>query len=329
MIVLLSFVSIFDAVDIGTVASHCKSVSCCSPCCCFVAVLVVLVSGTLLRLAPDLRRLLRHPLSPIMDVLKVREAMEPSFLEKSFGEKLKVPIFAFDDSQMMNRVECLWEPTRLHPCDKLIYTAAYDVYVYKDSESFEIARVAKKREILVSLHGLKLVDGVYMLDLEGGGSVPFEFVTPRTGCELNINPDLVVINLPVPRIQRTIRHRRAGGNVKFADSQFDDVCLNHAFRDHGVKVPYTRSGPFWILRDGNEMLLPFKLECKRVTQHALGTAGKYIVNVGGHFLPLRVIHDAHEKSIYIKRNGAWENVTLNSEASPFALLYSSVEPTRS
>ena len=98
----------------------------------------------------------------IMDALFIREISEPTFLERSFGETLKVAIFALDDSDMMTRGACLWVPARLpqpqedtivpvpaaswSPSrDALFFTTDYDVYVYKTSHSAEISRIARLR----------------------------------------------------------------------------------------------------------------------------------------------------------------------------------------
>jgi hypothetical protein len=47
-----------------------------------------------------------------------------------------------------------------------------------------------------------------------------------------------------------------GGAGETSDG-FVDVCLVTALRSLGVPVPYTGSGPFRALRDGNNMLSPF------------------------------------------------------------------------
>ena len=180
-----------------------------------------------------------------MDAMRFNEAeaLEPTYLEKSFGEYLKVPVFAFDDSEMMSRGGCIWTPTQLHPYG-LIYTAACDLYVYKDSDSHEVSRIAQKGKIVVSLHGVKLVDDVYMLDIKGGGSVPLEFLKPSAEAELNMNPDLVVIDLDVPKRHRNIRRRiqmedDVDDQVNRSDGmRFEDVCLIDAFRDHGQNSLY-------------------------------------------------------------------------------------------
>ena len=38
---------------------------------------------------------------------------------------------------------------------------------------------------------------------------------------------------------------------------FADNCLVDSLRSVGIKVPYTKAGPFWALKDGDEMLAPF------------------------------------------------------------------------
>ncbi|CAE8616915.1 unnamed protein product [Polarella glacialis] len=44
-------------------------------------------------------------------------------------------------------------------------------------------------------------------------------------------------------------------------SKAKSTCLVDALRSLGKKVPYQRDGPFWALKDGNHMLIPF--ECDR------------------------------------------------------------------
>ena len=40
--------------------------------------------------------------------------------------------------------------------------------------------------------------------------------------------------------------------------RFADTCLIDSLRALGVRVPYTRHGPFWALKEGNEFLKPRK-----------------------------------------------------------------------
>ena len=42
-------------------------------------------------------------------------------------------------------------------------------------------------------------------------------------------------------------------------TRYTDVCLVYAFRRLGIPVQFTRNGPFWLFKDGSDMLLPFDL----------------------------------------------------------------------
>ena len=47
-------------------------------------------------------------------------------------------------------------------------------------------------------------------------------------------------------------------------AHYIDVCLVNSFRALGYKVPYTSSGPFWAIKDGNRFLAPWStLACYR------------------------------------------------------------------
>ncbi|CAE8584402.1 unnamed protein product [Polarella glacialis] len=50
-----------------------------------------------------------------------------------------------------------------------------------------------------------------------------------------------------------------------AYTRYQSTCLVDALRSLGKKVPYQRDGPFWALKDGNYMLIPFQVgwQCDR------------------------------------------------------------------
>ena len=72
----------------------------------------------------------------------------------------------------------------------------------------------------------------------------------------------------------------------------------HAFRAHGITVLYRSHSSFWALRDGEKP--PFHKAITLCYLSALQNKGKYIVNSGGHFEPLRV----DDGGIYIKDKSA-------------------------
>ena len=72
-------------------------------------------------------------------------------------------------------------------------------------------------------------------------------------------------------------------------------------------MPYTRSGPFWALADGNEMLAPHGARLVPASTLTFPDDGKYLLYRQGHFVSLEVIegdaflHSSHR--IEHKQNG--------------------------
>ena len=74
-------------------------------------------------------------------------------------------------------------------------------------------------------------------------------------------------------------------------------CLPRAFRDLGIKVPYAQDGPFWVLRDGSEMLRPHGYIIKPVNRIVSNTIGKWVVCRNHHCTALRRYGDNDTWSI--------------------------------
>ena len=67
-------------------------------------------------------------------------------------------------------------------------------------------------------------------------------------------------------------------------SELRNVCLVSALRELGVAVPYTRSGPFRALADGNSMLRPFNYHLEAMPAGKPLPQGKYVAHASGHFV---------------------------------------------
>ena len=57
----------------------------------------------------------------------------------------------------------------------------------------------------------------------------------------------------------------AAGAKSPRPKHFADNCLVDSLRSVGIKVPYTKAGPFWALKDGDDMLAPFGRLSKKVS----------------------------------------------------------------
>ena len=113
------------------------------------------------------------------------ERFEPSTLEKNLGERLQVPIHAFDDSGLC--VRGLWKATKKHTL----------AIFYKNKDSILVAGDAPK---------LSRTARCWILPLEGGGAVPWNCVTPAQPCDLGINPDIVVSEIGRTRARPSRRY---------------------------------------------------------------------------------------------------------------------------
>ena len=67
----------------------------------------------------------------------------------------------------------------------------------------------------------------------------------------------------------------------------DKCCLADAFRGLGIKVPYVRDGPFWVLADGLEMLRLRGYIAKPVASIRSTGPGRWLVCRGEHCIALR------------------------------------------
>ena len=67
------------------------------------------------------------------------------------------------------------------------------------------------------------------------------------------------------------------------EAGFTDVCLVTSLRNLGFDVPYTQSGPFQALTDGNRWLLPLNHFLATVTGVFPEYEGKFVRKQGKHF----------------------------------------------
>ena len=82
------------------------------------------------------------------------------------------------------------------------------------------------------------------------------------------------------------RHRRRQKTrVEFEKKK--DCCLVRAFRSLGIKVPYVHDGPFWVLKDGLEMLRPRGYIVKPVARICSDSLGQWVFCRDGHCIALR------------------------------------------
>jgi hypothetical protein len=72
---------------------------------------------------------------------------------------------------------------------------------------------------------------------------------------------------------------RAGGSSQ----TFRDTCLVDALRNLGIPVVPSRDGPFWAVKDGNEMVEPFGLTVRPVGVQQALEKGNFILYKNGHF----------------------------------------------
>ena len=65
-------------------------------------------------------------------------------------------------------------------------------------------------------------------------------------------------------------------------SQKNKCCLVSAFRGLGIKVPYVQDGPFWVLKDGSEMLRPFGYSINPEARLCTTSPGRWLICRDGH-----------------------------------------------
>ena len=64
--------------------------------------------------------------------------------------------------------------------------------------------------------------------------------------------------------------------------QKNKCCLVSAFRGLGIKVPYVQDGPFWVLKDGSEMLRPFGYSINPDARLCTTNPGRWLICRDGH-----------------------------------------------
>ena len=74
----------------------------------------------------------------------------------------------------------------------------------------------------------------------------------------------------------------SGDGTRHTES-FTDTCLIRCFQNYGLPIRPPRSGPFWTLCDGNEMLQPWQHAVIPVPRQSLLVDGRYVVHRDCHF----------------------------------------------
>ena len=72
-----------------------------------------------------------------------------------------------------------------------------------------------------------------------------------------------------------------------AADKYTNTCLIDAFRALGIKVPYERQGPHWILADGLEILQPHGYVVQPVARIHTARPGRFVVCSEGHAIAVR------------------------------------------
>ena len=84
------------------------------------------------------------------------------------------------------------------------------------------------------------------------------------------------------------RHLRRREQLDVAHAKKKEICcLVDAFRAFGLKVSYDRDGPFWVLKEGTEMLRPFGYIISPVSRICSTGPGRWLVCRDGHCIALR------------------------------------------
>lgn len=68
--------------------------------------------------------------------------------------------------------------------------------------------------------------------------------------------------------------------------QKEKCCLVSAFRGLGIKIPYVQDGPFWVLKDGSEMLRPFGYGINPEARLCTTSPEKWLICRDGHCIAL-------------------------------------------
>ena len=192
----------------------------------------------------------------VLDIMDQQEKLaqwedeEGTFLEKSWGHRLKVPCYSVDDSGLYNFGKCEWDVKLpfhhliIKPKDNFQF-----VPIYQNSYSWKISRVAYRDEIMVAKCAPVFVDGWQMIPIEGGGAVPFRQVRAATGVELDLNPVLQVIDIDTvkPKMVPNDYYYNIGRALLFwhllgwtfqlePQPEFTDDCLGQSLWNLGCKV---------------------------------------------------------------------------------------------
>ena len=82
------------------------------------------------------------------------------------------------------------------------------MWVYENPFSWKTRGIIRENEIIVAAGAPILVGDIYMVPIEGGGSIPNQFTTAVTRPDLQLNKDLVVIEIGSGR--RYSKGRKSG-----------------------------------------------------------------------------------------------------------------------
>ena len=85
----------------------------------------------------------------------------------------------------------------------------------------------------------------------------------------------------LPSVQAKQMRRRMQKRVGIIP-QKNKCCLVSACRGLGIKVPYAQDGPFWVLKDGSEMLRPFGYGINPEARLCTTSPGRWLICRDGH-----------------------------------------------
>ena len=135
----------------------------------------------------------------------------------------------------------------------------------------------------------QVVRGCNMVRLADGGCVPLDMLRP-----LFLQAGDSVATCPVIETDRIARYgeKQAKGLLPWqkkkqraplprvrsdAYKHYNRVCRVDSLRNLGVKVTYTKNGPFWALADGNVWLSSFRKELRYVVRGDVSVGDKCVV----------------------------------------------------
>ena len=185
-----------------------------------------------------------------------------------------------------------------HP---LWVTFCYDTVIFANCYSAKQKSLGHKGDVLLVEAGVYKCAGLWMRRLVDGGAILGDDCRMALDSEKSLNPDLVVYEVGA-RLRPRKRFGKYGcrptscfsgvsrdeyvemhasfrkrlhqrfyqyGYISLKEEadvgpiRYSNTCLIDAFRICGVPVPYTSSGPFWALRDGNRFLQEFGMFLER------------------------------------------------------------------